>query len=387
MNLGSTCLGSKLERRCLQQYKKVSERGCFQLTKKVPDSSVFCCASPPKKDGQVFQAAAVASHQDFGFQTAHQRLGTIRKLSGQMCFSERCRDVPLDDAAVQGLERMLRVKARLETVPDGGETEFTNVYATAGESTKIVELHEVHESGGKSRCVSGAAESAAVLAAGESKGIFGLHEVNETDRMGTVDAVAAANAGESEGIIRLLEVFESDFPPLPNSSHAHNSCLRLSTSACARASWSAAACAGVAARVCPVSSSSAEFAVVHAHATTLHSAHNSWTDTGRVTGPTGTRRVKGGVSSPVEDLRPVTEVEAGVNFRPAGRAYGGRLQVHFLGGNQALVPGETREVWSHLPSTRRFLFLCLCHLDRARESGNRWAGRRCVEPHNRGFGC
>ena len=95
--------------------------------------------------------------------------------------------------------------------------------------------------------------------------------------------------------------------------YAHNSCLRLSTSACARASRSAAACAGVAARVCPVPSSSAEFAVVHAHATTLHSAHNSWTE-----GPTGTRRVKGGVSSPVEDLRPVTEVEAGVNFRPAG---------------------------------------------------------------------
>ena len=277
----------------------------------------------PKKDGQVLQAAAVASHQDFGFQTALQRLGTIRNLSGQTRFSEkRCRDVPLDDAAVQGLERMLRVKARLETAPDGGETAFTNVHATAGESTKIVKLHEVHESEGKSCCVSGAAETAAVPAAGESKGIFGLHGVNETGRMGTVAAVAAANAGESEGIIRLLEVFESDFPPLRNSSHAHNSCLRLSTSACARASWSAAACAGVAARVCPVSSSSAVSAVVHAHATTLHSAHNSWTDTGRVKGPTGRRCTKGGVSGPAEDLRPVSEVEAGVNFRPTGGVRG-----------------------------------------------------------------
>ena len=35
-------------------------------------------------------------------------------------------------------------------------------------------------------------------------------------------------------------------------------------------------------------------------------------------GPTGTRRVEGGVSGPAEDLRPVSEVEAGVNFRPAG---------------------------------------------------------------------
>ena len=49
---------------------------------------------------------------------------------------------------------------------------------------------------------------------------------------------------------------------------------------------------------------------------------NSWSDTGRVQGPTGTRRVKGGVSGPAEDLRPVSEVEAGVNFRPAGGVRG-----------------------------------------------------------------
>ena len=41
---------------------------------------------------------------------------------------------------------------------------------------------------------------------------------------------------------------------------------------------SAGACAGAAARVCPVSSSSAVSAVVHAHATTLHGAHNSWSE-------------------------------------------------------------------------------------------------------------
>ena len=120
----------------------------------------------------------------------------------------------------------------------------------------------------------------------------------------------------------MLEVFESEFPPLPNSSHAHNSCLRLSTSACARASCFAGACACAASRVCPVSSFSAVSAVVHAHATTLHGAHNSWSDTVRSQGPTGRRCTKGGVSGQAEDLRPVPEVEAGVNFRPAGRVRG-----------------------------------------------------------------
>ena len=55
---------------------------------------------------------------------------------------------------------------------------------------------------------------------------------------------------------------------------------------------------------------------------TSYCLNNSWSDTVRVQGPTGTRRVKGGVSGPVEDLRPVSEVEAGVNFRPAGRVRG-----------------------------------------------------------------
>ena len=51
---------------------------------------------------------------------------------------------------------------------------------------------------------------------------------------------------------------------------------------------------------------------------TSYCLKNSWSDTVRVQGPTGTRRVKGGVSDPAEDLRPVSEVEAGVNFRLAG---------------------------------------------------------------------
>ena len=112
------------------------------------------------------------------------------------------------------------------------------------------------------------------------------------------------------------------------------------TSACARASCLAGACAGAAARVCPVSFSSAVSAVVYAHATTLHGAHNSWSDTGRVKGPRGRRCTKGLLSGRAEDLRPVSEVEAGVNFRPAG---GVRGQV--AGSLPGRLPGTgTRQV-------------------------------------------
>ena len=58
--------------------------------------------------------------------------------------------------------------------------------------------------------------------------------------------------------------------------------------------------------------------------------------------------------------------------RPA--ADGGRLQVHFPGGNQVQVPGSKGLVWTHLPSTRRFLVSNSCHLDTDWTSGNRWAG-------------
>ena len=50
--------------------------------------------------------------------------------------------------------------------------------------------------------------------------------------------------------------------------------------------------------------------------------HNSWSDTGSASGPNGRKRVKDGVSGPAEDLRPVSEVESGVNFRPANGVRG-----------------------------------------------------------------
>ena len=53
-------------------------------------------------------------------------------------------------------------------------------------------------------------------------------------------------------------------------------------------------------------------------------------------GSRGRKRGKEGVSGPAEDLRPASEAQAGVNFRPAGSV---RRQVagHFLVGNQAQV--------------------------------------------------
>ena len=88
-------------------------------------------------------------------------------------------------------------------------------------------------------------------------------------------------------------------------------------------------------------------AVAHAHASTLHGAHNSWSDTVRVQGPTGTRGVKGGDSGLAEDLRLVSEVESGVNFRPAGGVRG-----HVAGSLPRRQPGtgtrKSGEMWSRV---------------------------------------
>ena len=100
-----------------------------------------------------------------------------------------------------------------------------------------------------------------------------------------------------------------------------NSSGSVDVDACARvaAALPAAAVASCASTSLALRSSAS---VAHASVSSLHS--NSWSDTARVQGPTSRKRVKGGVSSPAEDLLSVSEVEAGVNFRPAG---GGRRQV------------------------------------------------------------
>ena len=98
-----------------------------------------------------------------------------------------------------------------------------------------------------------------------------------------------------------------------------NSSGSVDVDACARVAAAlpaaaVASCAGTS----PALRSSAS--VAHASVSSLHS--NSWSDTARVKGPTGRRCTKGGVSGPAEDLLPVSEVEAGVNFRPAGGVRG-----------------------------------------------------------------
>ena len=80
--------------------------------------------------------------------------------------------------------------------------------------------------------------------------------------------------------------------------------------------------------------------VAHARSTPMHVAVNSWSDTGRAQGPTGRRSTKGGVFGPAESLRAVSEVEAGVNFRPAGC-----LRGQFAGSPPGRQPGTgTRQV-------------------------------------------
>ena len=97
------------------------------------------------------------------------------------------------------------------------------------------------------------------------------------------------------------------------SSHACVSYLDALLSAPARAPAALTA----ARRVAPFSA--VVWLGMHDDGSPVHDAcSNSWSDTVRVKGPTGARRVKGGVSGAAEDLRPVSEVEAGVNFRPAG---------------------------------------------------------------------
>ena len=127
-----------------------------------------------------------------------------------------------------------------------------------------------------------------------------------------------------------------------NSSNSRICCHDVGSSACARErnalparllhaagpSFSAACSAAVAAVGRPVlgrSSGSAGGAQLHEcgmqgqdHA--MHDARNSVARRGQ--GPTRRWCSKGGVSGPAEDLRPVSEVEAWVNFRSTGRSTG-----------------------------------------------------------------
>ena len=210
--------------------------------------------------------------------------------------------------------------------------------ATAGSSRTISSGMDVVSGAGVALC----AACVSASSAGETDSERHVSELPGRSARGSGARVEPGEglvslAGESEGIIGSLLQSESDFPSLNSSS------LGSLSSACARRVARSAASA--VARVCPGSSFSAvSAAVARAHAPTLHDAcSNSWSDTVRVKGPTGTRRVKGGVSGPGEDLLPVSEVEAGVNFRPAGGVRGqvaGSLPRRQPGTGTRLVKGS-----------------------------------------------
>ena len=127
-------------------------------------------------------------------------------------------------------------------------------------------------------------------------------------------------AGDSVGIIGSSRDFVTCSSSFNSSCGSSRACMSY-LDAVLSAPAGAPAAALVARRSAP--SSSAVGLCMHAHGPLVQDAcSNSWSDTVRVQGPTGTKRVKGGVSGPAEDLRPVSEVEAGVNFRPAGDVRG-----------------------------------------------------------------
>ena len=219
---------------------------------------------------------------------------------------------------------------------------------TDGDSVRISELLE------EPQLVGGAAESAAHATAGDSEGIIGLHvshssrvlPINSSNSSGCfgVDAcarapalpAASASASSSASPSASLAVVAhdarraTDAGRLGVSSRIHDSVTVNSSGASSHACVSyldallaAPARALAASAAFRTSRTSAVVGLcMHDDDTPMHDAHNSWSDTGRVQGPTGRRCTKGGVSGPAEDLRPVAEVEAGVNFRLAGGVRG-----------------------------------------------------------------
>ena len=183
---------------------------------------------------------------------------------------------------------------------------------------------------------------------------------------------AHATACGSERNLGLLQIIESH--------SRHNSSWGVDVVACARDFALPAASASASSSAF----SPASLAVVaHARSSPMHYAHNSWSDTGRVQGLTGTGRcTKGGVSGPSEDLRPVSEVEAGVNFRPPrgvrGQVAGFTSQEATRHRYQASVKGRCGHT---SPPPGGAWYPIRVTWIRIGTSGNQWAGRRCVEPH------
>ena len=232
-------------------------------------------------------------------------------VSGAALFHEECRQDPESGNRVLGLERMLRVKLQQEF--PGAET----ASVSSGKNKGIIEIPEVNES-----------ELAATSPVCEDAFANNVHD-------------PLARRLESETGLRVrtqVRVVES--LDCVRSTNSLNSSVGVDMSACARAACALPSAA--APRSCSTVARLSDAVGAHAHASPMHCARNSggtggllsvqkstsycldnsWSDTGRDQGPTGRRCTKGGVSGPAEDFRPVSEVEAGVNFRPAGGVRG-----------------------------------------------------------------
>ena len=326
----------------------------------------------------------------------------IAELALSTCFGRG----PLFANQVKSLELMLRVRERLES--------------SAGESSVCADSHPVSSSGRDVSCVRGPARAGASLQVSASlsrcldddaevadaavrvldEPAFARSRSLGSGSAGSVgrelqsqDCVPARRSGpsvrlhahatvsENTGIIGLREISESDSP----SFQSINSSMGVGMpAACARA-----ICALPSATAAPLRSCSSFVLVspasaAHALVSPLHS--NSWSDTVSSQCPRRRKRVKAGVSCPAEDLRPVTEVEAGVNFRPAGGVRGqvaGSLLMRQpgTGTRQQRVGAVTPSLHPEVPDTR---FVSPGRVLDIRQS---MAGRRCVKPHGRGFGC
>ena len=226
------------------------------------------------------------------------------KVSDEAIFQEECRPDPEFRNRVLGLERMLRVEAQKEStlVPEGafpgklvashsGKTLPRSVMDNAFVAN-IQDLDVGVDTDSVRRAFRSPSEGpeTVLVSAGVSKGITELLEVAEPVRsselaVGAASAGAsdrAATAGESQKIIGLRERYESDFPSLNSSGCVDvDAGARVLALPVASASLSSSASAPASLAV-----------VVHARSTPMHVAHNSWSDTVRVKGPTGTRSSK-----------------------------------------------------------------------------------------------
>ena len=148
-----------------------------------------------------------------------------------------------------------------------------------------------------------------------------MREVIESDFSSPDRLGFFPTSGERSEVMGLREVIESDFScHVSRDPYSSNLLVGVSSHACARAARAVVAAASLSCSRC--SSLALSGAVVaRAVGTPMHAARNSLACGG--TGLTERRGTKGRASGLAEDWLPVSEVEAGVNFRPA--VYGGRL--------------------------------------------------------------